>query len=321
MSQTQDFAPVRFSTDLISQRERVPFWREAFGRHVVGIDVEPLSDAFEAEAIVRKLPDLRTISFSSAPAHNERSGSLVANGDDGVALLVNMGGPMTITHRGREMSLDSGDATLLLHAEPSRVVHSQINYQGLIVARSALASLVTNVEDVASRRIRNANPALRLLVKYLEIVRADAAMGGPELHHLIATHVHDLLATIVGPHRDGAAIAARGVRAARLAVIKSDIRAHLGGRSLGVSTIAARHKLSRRSVQVLLETAGITFSQFVLEQRLARARRMFVDPRHADATISAIALAVGFGEISYFNRNFRRRYGVTPSELRNAPRS
>src|SRR5882757_9722353 len=111
MSQTQDFAPVRFSTDLISQRELLPFWREAFGRHVVGIDVEPLSDAFEVEAIVRKLPGLRTISFSSAPAHNERSGSLVANGDDGVAPLVNMGGPMTITHRGREMSLDSGDAS------------------------------------------------------------------------------------------------------------------------------------------------------------------------------------------------------------------
>jgi len=59
----------------------------------------------------------------------------------------------------------------------------------------------------------------------------------------------------------------------------------------------------------------------VLEQRLARAHRMLVGPRHADATISAIALAVGFGDISYFNRNFRRRYGVTPSELRNVPRS
>jgi len=208
MSQTQDFAPVRFSTDLMPRPERLPFWREEFGRHLVGIDVEPLSDdAFEAEAIVRKLPGLRAVSFISAPAHNERSGSLIADGDDGVALLVNMGGPMTITHRGREMSLDNGDATLLLHAEPSRVVHSQVNYQGLIVARSALASLVTNVEDVVSRPIRNANPAVRLLVKYLEVVREDAALGGPELHHLIATHVHDLLAAIVGPHRDGAAIA------------------------------------------------------------------------------------------------------------------
>src|SRR5882757_2569447 len=321
MSQTQDFAPVRFSTDLISQRELLPFWREAFGRHVVGIDVEPLSDAFEAEAIVRKLPGLRTISFSSAPACNERSGSLVADGDDGVALLVNMGEPMTITHCGRQMALDQGDATLLLHAEPSRMVHSHVHYQGVIVPRSALASLVTNVEDLASRPIWNANPAVRLLVKYLDLVYAEAALGGPELHHLIATHVHDLLATIIGPNRDGAAIAERGARAARLAAIKFDIRANLGSRSLGVSTVAARHRLSRRSLQALFETAGITFSQFVLEQRLARAHRMLVDPRHADATISAIALAVGFGDISYFNRNFRRRYGVTPSELRNAPRS
>jgi AraC-like DNA-binding protein len=41
-----------------------------------------------------------------------------------------------------------------------------------------------------------------------------------------------------------------------------------------------------------------------------------MDPRHAGSTISAIALAAGFGDLSHFNRNFRRRYGASPSELR-----
>jgi AraC-like DNA-binding protein len=30
-----------------------------------------------------------------------------------------------------------------------------------------------------------------------------------------------------------------------------------------------------------------------------------------------IALACGFADISYFNRAFRARYGVTPSDVRN----
>jgi AraC-like DNA-binding protein len=54
----------------------------------------------------------------------------------------------------------------------------------------------------------------------------------------------------------------------------------------------------------------------VLDQRLARAHCMLGDPRFADRTISAIAFAAGFGDLSYFNRVFRARYDATPSDVR-----
>ena len=40
------------------------------------------------------------------------------------------------------------------------------------------------------------------------------------------------------------------------------------------------------------------------------------DPRFAGMTVSAVALAAGFGDLSHFNRSFRRRYGATPSVVR-----
>jgi AraC-like DNA-binding protein len=40
------------------------------------------------------------------------------------------------------------------------------------------------------------------------------------------------------------------------------------------------------------------------------------DPRCAGCTVSAIAFAAGFSDLSYFNRCFRRRYGASPTELR-----
>ena len=40
--------------------------------------------------------------------------------------------------------------------------------------------------------------------------------------------------------------------------------------------------------------------------------------RLAIASISSVAFDVGFGDLSYFNRTFRRRYGATPSEIRRA---
>jgi AraC-like DNA-binding protein len=35
-----------------------------------------------------------------------------------------------------------------------------------------------------------------------------------------------------------------------------------------------------------------------------------------ERTISAIAFAAGFGDLSHFNRAFRRHFGKTPSDTR-----
>jgi AraC-like DNA-binding protein len=43
-------------------------------------------------------------------------------------------------------------------------------------------------------------------------------------------------------------------------------------------------------------------------------------PRSASLKISAIALDAGFGNLSYFNASFRRRYGASPSDLRKGRR-
>jgi len=45
---------------------------------------------------------------------------------------------------------------------------------------------------------------------------------------------------------------------------------------------------------------------------------VLADPRYADRTICDIALAAGFGDLSTFNREFRRRFGMTPSDVRRA---
>jgi AraC-like DNA-binding protein len=73
-----------------------------------------------------------------------------------------------------------------------------------------------------------------------------------------------------------------------------------------------------RYVHKLFEGEGTTLSKFILGLRLQRVHGMLSDPRHADLTIGAIAYKVGFGDLSTFNREFRRRYGATPKEVRAA---
>jgi AraC-like DNA-binding protein len=51
-------------------------------------------------------------------------------------------------------------------------------------------------------------------------------------------------------------------------------------------------------------------------RRCWRAHRMLGNPLLAAQTITAIACEAGFGDLSHFNRAFRRRYGETPSDVR-----
>jgi AraC family transcriptional regulator len=61
--------------------------------------------------------------------------------------------------------------------------------------------------------------------------------------------------------------------------------------------------------------AGVTPHQFLLMRRLARAAERL---RRTDLPVAAIAFDAGFGDLSTFNRRFRRVMGVTPRAYRHA---
>jgi AraC-like DNA-binding protein len=316
--ESTDFAPFRISTDALPARERLPVWREVIGRKFLNLDFEPLSDVpLRVEATLRALPGLRTMTCVSSALRMQRTPESIANNSDEFGLVMNLHGPATLFQRGREVALGAGDAVPVSNLDPAALTVGGTRHIGLLVPRAALTPLVVDVEDTAGRLIHHDHEALRLLMTYLQIVQAELPLSTPELRHLAVTHVHDLLALVLGATRDGAAIdRERSVKAARLAAIKADITAHLGRRDLTLTAVAARQGVTPRYVQMLFERVGVTFSQFLLEQRLARVHRMLTDPRHAGASVSAIAFVAGFGDLSHFNRSFRRRYGASPSDIR-----
>jgi AraC-like DNA-binding protein len=132
-------------------------------------------------------------------------------------------------------------------------------------------------------------------------------------------HMHGLAALQLG---GGCSLGLheRGLRAARLRAIKDDILERITQPGLTLADVARSQQISESYTRQLLAENRTTFTDFVLGGRLTRAHRMLVDTRCADRSISAVAYEAGFGDLSYFNRTFCRRYGATPSDVRKAAR-
>ncbi|HET7155146.1 MAG TPA: AraC family transcriptional regulator [Hyphomicrobiaceae bacterium] len=311
---------IRFSLDGIPEHERLAVFREVFGRMVLRYDLEPLPDIpFNVDLRFRTLPDLMMMTGWAHGSRNQRTAeTIAADSSDDVGMIVNLRGPHRIVHAGREIVLEDGDATLVSMGEVCSFTHRPPgDILALRVPRKQLAPLVRGVDDQYLRLIPHGTPALRFLTNYIKLAQDDLNGAQPELQHLMAGHVHDLIAMVVGATRDGAQVAeSRGLRAARLQAIKQDIAKCVDQNDLSLAAIAARHHCTPRYVQRLFESEGTTFTDYVLAQRLARAYRLLTDPRRAGEKISAIAFESGFGDVSYFNRAFRQCYGETPSGIR-----
>ena len=240
-------------------------------------------------------------------------------GGDKVFLSLIVQGESVARERGRELALSSGDALFFSGDNAGCTIFrpTPVRFAALRLPYQALAPLVPNLDDGAMRLIPKVTGALRLLASYLCAIDMGHALDSPELGPAVVTHIYDLVALSLGSARDYREVAeGGGARAARLQRLKTDIAANLYNSGLNVDGVAARHGVTPRYVQKLFASDGATFSEFVLDQRLAAAHRLLSDPRFAHRSISSIAFDLGFSDLSYFNRTFRRRHEATPSEVR-----
>jgi AraC-like DNA-binding protein len=283
--------------------------------------LEPLPDhPVHVDLTKRTLPGLAVVSGAlSGLRHAIRPRGAVANGGDDLLLGVNVRGCSMVRQRDRDLTLRDGDAFLATRDVTEIIITrpTPVRFIGVRVPREPVAMLVGRLDDTPIQLVPHHSEALSLLVTYASAIADDLPLDMLELQRLAVCHMHDLVAATIGATRAGQAIAeGRGIAAARLQAIMTDIRAHLAGGDLSVAEVARRHRVTPRYVHKLFENEGVTFSSFVLDQRLARAHRLLTDPRLAGRAISSVAFDVGFGDLSYFNRAFRRRFAATPTQIR-----
>jgi len=307
---------MRFSLASVPAYERATTLRE-MGRRLFNLDFESLAHEPVMEADVWILPGL-AVTRARQSSHIITRFDPSREDDDFILVWADEPSLGRVNHSGQEIDGNQEAALLISCADPFRAeARSEFRATNLQLKRALLTPLLRDAEDRLMRPIPPSNSAMRLLKAYLDAVLREGVIDNPELGHAAALHICDLIALALGTDRDAAAFAAeRGGRAARLAAVKHWALARLSEPGLGVRCAASAHGVTPRYIQLLFESQGMTFSAFVLRERLELARRQLGNPLLAQRPISAIAYDSGFGDLSYFNRVFRRTFGETPSDAR-----
>ena len=311
----------RLSTDQFPDRDRIEAAREIIGRSLMKLQFELRPDVpFSVDMVFRALPDFALASGICSAMDCVRTPELIESND--LILTVALSGGCILHVRGEEIPINGITAALTRTTDVCRceiqTTSDLINFR---FPFDKIAPLIADLDAAAMRPIPVSTDALRLLVHYATMLKDEDMAAALEVQGLVSSHLQDLAVLAIGATRDAAVVASgRGAKAARLAAIRSDILRTLGRSDLSTELIAARHGISPRYVRKLFEDDGSSFSAFVLTERVARAHRMLIDRRYAHLNIAQVAHESGFGDVSYFNRAFRRHFGATPSDFREAAR-
>jgi len=117
----------------------------------------------------------------------------------------------------------------------------------------------------------------------------------------------------------GTAATEHPVRAGLLQNLKAIAAASLHDPGLTPAKVAKAAGVSLRTLHRAFQESGLTFWSWVCEQRLERCHAELTDSMSSQRTITEVAFRWGFNELSTFDRNFRKRYGVSPRVIRRQP--
>jgi AraC-like DNA-binding protein len=324
-------ASFRFSTRQLSPAQRLPAWYEVFCRSASPRYCAPLDEACHTDMRIwthgprdsSSVPQaglrIQRVALTHGVA-TERPRELLKDGNDDLVLNIQEAGDSCVSQCGRQVIAQAGCGVLTSNADVSTIsFRGPVRFTSIALPRRLMTALAPRAEDAIVKPALLDSAVLPLLINYLEIIEDQSALQSPDVARSVAAHIRDLCVLAIGASHQAREPARRGgLRQARLRMLKDDIARHLTRGPVTATELAKRNRMTPRYVHKLFEGEGVSLSHFVRAQRLALVYRHLTHPDHAGRTIGALAFDAGYGDLSTFNHDFRRCYGVTPSSLRAA---
>jgi AraC-like DNA-binding protein len=290
----------------LDDKARFSLWRDIHSSRYGGYDMGYLTDRpFFARSTLTEFDQIGLAKFEGTISSFARTSRHVAQDTRAGFMLRFNCGRSAMRHIGHGREVLSG-----LEGESAWI--------SLYLPQATLLGLVSDAQDLFCTRLDPALPSILHLRRYAQFLAGSDEIGeDPQLREHVGKTLLDLVALSLGASGDVAEVAGmRGLRAVRVHEIVSAIRSGFASPAFSPRDVAEKVGMSPRYVQDLLQETGKSFTERVIELRMQKARVMLASRRNDRLKVSEIAYACGFGEVSYFNQAFRRRFGAAPTHFR-----
>lgn len=295
------------------------FWRQiAFP----DFEADPLDAAGEAaftakgNGLIWNHADL-FVSESSTLSGKRSRRHIAADGLDSLSIGVVLDGRRNSEQEGDDgISTSAGGLFVYDASRPSTVEWSDHKVVYLVVRRPMLrAALGQDVPTPSSMMKRLAASPLRSVLRdqILSVARHSMSARADDQTFILSQAAQLAIYALSqqpdedqdGERPDGAVLSAA----------TAYIEAHLAEPNLSIDQVARAVKCSRATLYRIFSAEGIGVAEYIRDCRLDRARAL-IERAHPDVPISEIAVRCGIYDTANFSRMFRRRFGLSPSSLR-----
>ncbi|HEY7228865.1 MAG TPA: helix-turn-helix domain-containing protein [Pseudolabrys sp.] len=300
-----------WSTDSIPQKERFSFWRETICNTIFSISPEAPDEHFSARVRVRSSGSLRFAMCQSTSYEIIRTQRDISRAPaDYYIVYLQMRGQTFINQCDEIAGMDCNDIVLFDCRRPYRAALSNDGVRAVaVLPRPMINSRSPWLGERPLHKIHSTSQYVDLARRHLLQLMSEK-LNECETD-LLTENLCNLLALASAPDIPRSPLRTELQTAALLAFCKQNLHRP----ELSPKLVAAHFGISLRTLHGRFEKFGTTFGRWLLEMRLDRCSRVLKDPNQR-RYISELAYNCGFNDLSHFNKAFRNRFEMSPTEWR-----
>lgn len=305
------------TTREVDARERTDFWSERVGSYQTRMDFRyERPDAFRGRLVRQCSDTYQLVTWQSDEMEYVRTPHQVRQVPDAdYRFLLPISGELVLRQDGQEVRLTPGTGTLLTLGAPFELLHDSAVRGFILSVPSQEIDGPLNRKSPLAKELDLSFGLGRVVDGMLHSLYEERnALTTPRFDAVTDRIVELLCMLATGDDRPDTPGHLTEVEA----MVRRYARDHAADPSLTGTTMARALGWSLRQIQLALQRVGTTPRGLIREERLRLVRERLRCAECEHMTITDLAHASGFTSASALSTAFRRRYGVTPREMRGA---
>jgi AraC-like DNA-binding protein len=305
-----------FSTYSLPASQQLEAWRSWYGAIFEATSARAKDEGFAATNSNWNLNGF-TVSHVSSPATCiDRTRHLLhRNHVDHWAFTLSKRTTSDVEVRDHSLEVPAGVPFVLSLGEEMHIGRRQQDERiQLLLARDSFQAIAPLLD--ATRGMALDTSQGRLLADYMLLLERNLPNLTPEDALRLPAAIQAMLGACLAPSADRLAAAGRQIDLTLVERVRRAVRRHLRSPSLGPDKLCREAATSRSQLYRLLEDEG-GVARYIQRRRLSESFAILCDLSNT-FSINAIAETLCFADASSFSRAFRREFGMSPSEVRNA---